>query len=382
MRCNRDLPPPVSAILMLTTERLSPQITTNDYRQARHAHSLRAGKRGASSRCRPEADRVPRFASETSDGVSLTTTAASQASMAMVLPDTSRKHDRPVMPPSLDTNGSRDEQHARKKRSANQVRSKPAHPTVISNIIDSFEALVPPYPINADDIHSDSASLRSFSSDGASALAPSIARSATSPGFGMEYSRASPISEHASFPDAAPPPSIRTSRRPLGPSQHGAPSLERLNNDLGGHLRPASITSRTSSYSTASKEKDLGAKNKHSAESWIKRESISGEALSSDKKREHRKSLRRVTSQETLRRPRVEDIALPSNSADHLALSRAEQIISRSPAPLVDTKARLYLTESGQSEEKVVRDSLLSETKSSEFDESPKSSQKASAWYL
>ncbi|KAK0806142.1 hypothetical protein LTR75_007107 [Friedmanniomyces endolithicus] len=364
---------------MLTTERLSPQITTNDYRQARHAHSLRAGKRGASSRCRPEADRVPRFASETSDGVSLTTTAASQASMAMVLPDTSRKHDRPVMPPSLDTNGSRDEQHARKKRSANQVRSKPAHPTVISNIIDSFEALVPPYPINADDIHSDSASLRSFSSDGASALAPSIARSATSPGFGMEYSRASPISEHASFPDAAPPPSIRTSRRPLGPSQHGAPSLERLNNDLGGHLRPASITSRTSSYSTASKEKDLGAKNKHSAESWIKRESISGEALSSDKKREHRKSLRRVTSQETLRRPRVEDIALPSNSADHLALSRAEQIISRSPAPLVDTKARLYLTDSGQSEEKVVRDSLLSETKSSEFDESPKSSQKGPA---
>ncbi|KAK0335675.1 hypothetical protein LTR02_007102 [Friedmanniomyces endolithicus] len=298
--------------------------------------------------------------------------------MAMVMPDTSRKHDRPT-PPSLDTRGSKDDQHARKKRSANQVRSKPAHPTVISNIIDSFEALVPPYPIYADDIHSDSGSLRSFSSDGASALAPSIARSATSPGFGMEYSRASPISEHANSPDAAPPPSIRTYRRPLGPSQHGAPSLERLNNDLDGHLRPASITSRTSSYSTASKEKDLGAKNKHSAESWIKRESISGEALSSDKKREHRKSLRRVTSQETLRRPRVEDIAFPSNSAEHLALSRAEQIISRSPAPLVDTKARLYLTDSGQSEEKVVRDSLLSETKSSEFDESPKSSQKAPA---
>ncbi|KAK0925479.1 hypothetical protein LTR29_018036 [Friedmanniomyces endolithicus] len=298
--------------------------------------------------------------------------------MAAVMPDASRKHDRPI-PPPLSTNGSRDDQRDRKKRSANQVRSKPAHPTVISNIIDSFEALVPPYPTYADDIHSDSGSLRSFSSDGASALAPSIARSATSPGFGMEYSRASPISEHASSPDAAPPPSIRTSRRPLGLSQHGAPSLERLNDDLGGHLRPVSISSRTGSYSTTHKEKGSGTKNKHSAESWIKRESISGEALSSDKNGEHRKSLRRVTSQETLRRLRLEDTPLPVNSADQLALSRAEQIISRSPAPLVDTKARLYLTDSGQSEEKVVRDSLLSETKSSEFDESPKSSQKAPA---
>ncbi|TKA62360.1 hypothetical protein B0A55_12497 [Friedmanniomyces simplex] len=303
---------------------------------------------------------------------------AANPGVAVVMPEATRKHDRPTRP-TLDTHRSQDDHRARKKRSANQVRSKPAHPTVISNIIDSFEALTPPPTILAEDGYSESASLGSYSSDGASAMAPSIARSATSPGFGMEYGRTSSISEDASSPDAAPPPSIRTSRRPSGLTQHVAPSSERLNGDLGGYLRPSSINSRTSSYSTLPREKDLGAKNKHSAESWIKRESISGEALSSDKKREHRKSLRRVTSQETLRRPRVEDIPLPSDSAEQLALSRAERIIARTRPPLADTKGRLYLTDSGHSEEKVVRDSLLSETKSSELDESPKSSQKTPA---
>ncbi|KAK5717904.1 hypothetical protein LTR15_008746 [Elasticomyces elasticus] len=297
--------------------------------------------------------------------------AANYGMPAAMPPEPSRKHDHPPRPP-LDTHYSTGtSSSARRKRSANHVKSKPANQTVISNIIDSFEALTPPHLIHAEDAHSESASLGSYSSDGASAIAPSVARSAIFPGSGMEFGRRSPIVEDAL--DAAQPPSIRTSRRPSGLSHHVLPSSERLQRDLDGYMRPVSVSSRNSSYSVLPKEKDLSARKQHSSESWIKRESISGEALSGDKRR----SLRRVTSQETLRRPIVEDIPLPLDAADQVALSRAELIIARTPPPLNDNKGRLYLVESGESAEKVVRDSLLSETKSSEIEKSPQSSQKS-----
>ncbi|KAK3116480.1 hypothetical protein LTR53_003084 [Teratosphaeriaceae sp. CCFEE 6253] len=282
-------------------------------------------------------------------------------------------------PLAIHRSSNRDDHQARRMRSANHIRAKPAHPTVISNIIDSFEALIPPPLVHAEESLSESASRGSFSSDAASASAPSIARSATSPAFGMEFGRAASITEEDGHPDAAPPPSIRTSRRPSGLTQHAPPSVERMNSDLSGYLRPASISSRNSSYSSLSRDRERGERSKHSAESWIKRESISGSALSGDKDKERRKSVRRVHSQKTLRQPVVEDIPLPTRTAEQLALTRAERIIARTPPPLVDTKSRLYLTDSNQSEERVVRDSLLSETKSSEVEESPKSSQKGPA---
>ncbi|KAK4902140.1 hypothetical protein LTR27_001042 [Elasticomyces elasticus] len=298
--------------------------------------------------------------------------AANYGVPAAMPPEPSRKHDHPTRP-LLDTHYSTGtSSSARRKRSANHVKSKPANPTVISNIIDSFEALTPPHLIHAEDARSESASLGSYSSDGASAIAPSVARSAIFPGSGMEFGRRSPIVEDAL--DAAQPPSIRTSRRPSGLSHHVLPSSERLQRDLDGYMRPVSVSSRNSSYSVLPKEKDLSARKQHSSESWIKRESISGEALSGDKRR----SLRRVTSQETLRRPIiVEDIPLPPDAADQVAVSRAELIIAKTPPPTNDNKGRLYLVESSESAEKVVRDSLLSETKSSEIEKSPQSSQKS-----
>jgi pimeloyl-ACP methyl ester carboxylesterase len=289
--------------------------------------------------------------------------------------------DEDILYPPTPEQRSKDEPRARKKRSANHIKSRPANPAVISSIIDSFEALGPsPTHHPSNDYHSDTGSLtgnqsRPYSSDGAAASAPSIARSATSPGFGMEYGRSSPVLEEVETADAAPPPSIRTSRPPSGLSHYTAVSPRHSSNDVNAQLRPVLISSRKNSYSSLQKEKEAGTRNKHSAESWIKRESINGEALS--KSGQQRRSLRRINSQETLRQTNVSDVPLPIDAAQLSTLSRAEQIIARNPPPAVSNRGRLYLTESNSSEERVIRDSLISDTKSSEVEDSPESELKA-----
>lgn len=261
----------------------------------------------------------------------------------------------------------RDRQHASKKRSANHVKARPADPAVISSILDSFETLTPPPQVHADDYYSvetgsfSSKRSQPYSSDGTSSSAPSVARS---PGFGVEYGPALSVYDESDTSDAALPPTIRTSRHPSGLSSFAAPSPSSFASSGNGHLRPASITSRTSSsFSSLSKEKENGGRNKHSAESWIKQTQRSSDSLT---KRPSRKSLRRVTSQATLRPPITVDFPLPPGASDLQPLSRVEQIIARTPPPPPNSKGRIYLDGTTVSDENVVTDSPISIVKSVE----------------
>jgi pimeloyl-ACP methyl ester carboxylesterase len=274
-----------------------------------------------------------------------------------------------------------DRPRASKKRSANAVKSRPANPAVISSILDSFDSLTPPAVASPNDAFSDTSSRRSrpSSADGTVASVPS-----SSAGFGVEYGTGPALSDETSPTDAAPPPSIRTSRPPSGLSHFTGPRSAQI--DSNGRLRPASlISSRSSSFSSLSKEKESGVKNKHSAESWVKprpsrQASPVGSALTKTSSRtssnSHR-SLRRVTSQETLRPPTIDEFDGPVIGADPRALSRAEQIIARTPPPSLSiSKGRLYLTDA-VSEEQVITDSPVSSTKMSDPSSScPPSSQK------
>lgn len=281
----------------------------------------------------------------------------------------------------------RDRQRVSKKHSANQsIKPRPANPAVISSILDSFEVLTPPPIIQADDYYSETGSLgskrsRPHSSDRTTVSSvPSIVRS---PGFGMEYGSGLSFADGDDASDAALPPTIRTSRPPSGLSSYFAPSPSSANGHKDAHLRPASITSRTSSLSSLTKERerDNGTRNKHSAESWIKQTQslLNQETVDTSSPRKGRRSLRRVNSQETLRPPTIEDIAEPSGAPDLRTLSRAEQIIARTPPPSTGSKGRLYLGDATTSEEKVTADSPISVTKTSERDSSPQSSEKTTA---
>lgn len=110
-----------------------------------------------------------------------------------------------------------DQVRAKKKRSANQVKSRPANPAAIQAILDSFDTLTPPPAIRAHDHSSERASPsssrrpRRYSSDESLSFAPSPAPSA---GFGMEYGAGVSYADDLDSDDAAAPPIIRTSRSP------------------------------------------------------------------------------------------------------------------------------------------------------------------------
>ncbi|KAK4560578.1 hypothetical protein LTR86_005775 [Recurvomyces mirabilis] len=250
----------------------------------------------------------------------------------------------------------RREQRARKKRSANQVRSRPADPAVISSILDSFDALSITPGVHSNEYYPDTGSLSSSKrsrprSSGSTSVPPSIARTPASSGFGMEYG-ASPMADYFAPADAAPPPSIRTSRAPSGLSHYAAPSPRQSFTDLhASALRHANgLNSRTGSY-TSLRERDPSNRNKHSAESWIKTPEP------------RRKSLRRINSQESLRQSAGEvfDVPIPTGGANLSILARADQVFTFKTPPRTNEKSRLYLVDTGGSEEHAIDDALMSE---------------------
>ncbi|KAK5120974.1 hypothetical protein LTR85_005758 [Meristemomyces frigidus] len=272
----------------------------------------------------------------------------------------------------------RERERASRKRSANHIKARPADPAVITSILDSFGTLTPPPRIHADDYYSETGSFsskrsRPYSSDGTVSSAPSVARSA---GFGVEYGRAPSPSDDTGASDAALPPTIRTSRAPSGLSSFAAPSPNSFNGSVNGRLRPTSIASRTSSLSSLAKEKENRARNKHSAESWIKQtqRSFDQESVVTERSKSPRKGIRRITSQATLRPRTVTDSPVASGAVDFQSLSRVEQIIARTPPPLANGKGRLYLDDTAVSEENVVADSPISIIKSVEAESSRHSS--------
>ncbi|EMD01226.1 hypothetical protein BAUCODRAFT_118932 [Baudoinia panamericana UAMH 10762] len=270
---------------------------------------------------------------------------------------------RPISPASRDSDDRPDAKHPRydlqmdrprpqppPRRSTNQIRAKPADPGVITSMIDSLEGDHVSRPGSRD--------------------------------VDSRLGQASSVRAEGSRADSAPPPSIRTSRAPSGLSQYTAPSV---NGSALSHLRPASINSRTSSYVSLPREKESSDRNKHSAESWIRHYSVSQESISRNgKPKERRKSLRRTTTQEALRSSAAAaDVPAPRGPSDLWALSRAEQIIARTPPPLTDpNKGRLYLNDSSAGEDRRICDSLVSDTKSAETDGSARSSQRTQASIL
>ncbi|KAI6795674.1 alpha/beta-hydrolase [Hortaea werneckii] len=243
-----------------------------------------------------------------------------------------------------------DQVRAKKKRSANQVKSRPANPAAIQAILDSFDTLTPPPAIRAHDHSSERASpssdrrLRRYSSDESLSLAPSSARSA---GFGMEYGAGVSYASDLDSGDAAAPPIIRTSRSPSRRSEHQAQSPSRHPTISNGYLRPASIISRTSSRSSLRREKDSGTTKKHSAESWIKQTpgAFDQAAVHSERLKMSQRSLQRMTSEEALRLDRT-DTEDSMGLQDLDTLAGGEMIFARpTPAPAPGPKGRLYLSD-------------------------------------
>ncbi|KAI7338068.1 alpha/beta-hydrolase [Hortaea werneckii] len=241
-----------------------------------------------------------------------------------------------------------DQVRAKKKRSANQVKSRPANPAAIQAILDSFDTLTPPPAIRAHDHPSGRASPsssrrpRRYSSNESLSLAPSPAPSA---GFGMEYGAGVSYANDTDSDDAAAPPIIRTSRSPSRRSTHQAPSPSRPLAISNGYLRPASIISRTSSQSSLRRDRDSDATKKHSAESWIKQapEAIDQASVKSERFKMSQRSLRRMTSEEALRLDRTEtEDSMAVQDLDTLA--GAEMIFAK-PAPAPAPKGRLYLSD-------------------------------------
>ena len=202
----------------------------------------------------------------------------------------------------------------------------------------------------------------------------SVARSS---GFGMEYGTGLSLYDETGTSDAALPPTIRTTRSNL--STPVSPLPHRTGDSGSRLLRPASIISRTSSYSSLTKERESGFRNKHSAESWIKQtqKSRDQESITSEKSSTSRKSLRRVTSREHLRQAVSAETPVSPAAAKSPAKTGTERIITKAAAPSPNSKARLYLNDSTASEEKVTVDSPVSTTSNnrvSEVQSSPRSS--------
>lgn len=246
----------------------------------------------------------------------------------------------------------RDSQHAR-RRSLQRIKARPANPTIINSILDSLDTLNPPPIITGEErsSDSDSRSSRPRSVHSAVGSLPSLAPS-ISPGFGVEYGTGLALDDEEGATDAALPPTIRTSRPPSGLSQYSESHRTSFS-----HVSPAKATlsvSRRSSRSSLNQANRGVSPNKLSAASWVKHNSMSQETFETSKSKERRmgrRSLRRITSQESLRAPKTEIKFVPPAPGDDAAepppnISRAEQIIAKGRTPpIASSKRRLFLTD-------------------------------------
>ncbi|TKA28604.1 hypothetical protein B0A50_02931 [Salinomyces thailandicus] len=252
-----------------------------------------------------------------------------------------------------------------RQRSANHIKSKPANPHALQAILDSFDTLTPPPSTSArraNEYYSDTGSLdskrsRRYSSDETLSTVPSIVRST---GFGMEYGRP-PSPDDFGPSDAAVPPTVPTSRSPSGRSRYHAPSPSRVKS-LGHSQRSTSILSRASSRSSRTKEKDTSARNKHSAESWIKQtqRTLDKEPVGYERSRSRQRSLSRVASQEALRST-ISDVPDFPALIDPDTIAGAERVITK-PAPSPAVRSRLYLSDEATVQEEKPEEDLAGST--------------------
>ena len=263
-------------------------------------------------------------------------------------------------------------------RSPNRVKAKPAKPAVINSILESLDQL----PAPSSDIATEetttpdtrstrSTRSQSYSREGTIRSLPSRIRSDSS-----GYSIAEEASEGADqyespVIDAAVSPTIRTSRTPSGLSGYFAPRTPSFTDSSEqAFLRTPSVRSQGSPLSSTTKEKSSSAKNKLSAESWVKQNSMSREPDQTKEPKKRRKSLRRINSRETLRPPKTR-IELVPPAAHPPFVSRAEQIIAKVSTPPPSTlKGRLYLTDSGSTEDHALPGSRAPIEEGSELEES------------
>lgn len=263
-----------------------------------------------------------------------------------------------------------------RKRSPNRIKAKPANPAVINSILESLDSPLSPSIVTLDEnSHSDTQSnnARPQSAD-ASALSVSSLTRSTSTGRGVELGRVSSFADQDggdAINDAALPPTVYTSRPPSGLSHYNAPRTPSFTGSSEKAFRRASsIGSRTSSFSLASKEQGGSAKNKLSAESWVKQNSLHRESVETDMSKKGRRSLRRKSSQDTLRPKTRIELVPPAPQPIHI--SRAEQIIAKvsTPPPSI-SKRRLYLTDSSSNEEQSAFDSPAPIEEGAELESSP-----------
>ncbi len=167
--------------------------------------------------------------------------------------------------------------------------------------------------------------------------------------------------------DAALPPTVRTSRPPSGMSNYTATrSPSYIGTSSSQPVRTPPMRSRRSSYGSMTKEKASYSKNKLSAESWVKHNSLSHESFesTSTKRTPSLRSLRRMPSHDSLRRvsTRIDILAEADDAAESPVVSRAEQIIAKATTPpLSSAKRRLYLTDSGSTEEHSIASTPIKE---------------------
>lgn len=257
------------------------------------------------------------------------------------------------------------------RRSSNRVKAKPANPQVISSILTSLENVENDTltPLPASDTFSDAASAfsRPDSSSRSVASSASIHRNISTPGFGVEYGVGLELDDEEGLSDAALPPTVPTSRPPSGLSNY---TIKKSKSP--GFSRPISFrpkaSSRRSSFSATSTRAG-STRNKLSSESWVRKNLNTNNddvafddaaSFTSGRGRSMRKSLRRMSSQEMLR---SEQQVGPSLKHESPSVSLAEQIIARTPpAPLSQSKGRLYLHDATINEHQPLAESPESPT--------------------
>ena len=243
-----------------------------------------------------------------------------------------------------------------KRHSPNRVKAKPASPAVINSIIDSLDGSISPAEGSTEDtasIGSHSTRERPYSAGGTVRSVSSRTRSDSYSYSIPEEPRGRTAHHEGPMIDAAVSPIIRTSRPPSGLSNYNAPRTPSFTGSSEhASRRTASTRSQQSSRSSNTKEKSAAARNKLSAESWVKQNSMSRESVETrETKKSSRKSLRRKNSEDTLRPPKTR-IELVPPATEPPFISRAEQIIAKvSTPPPSASKGRLYLTDSGSTED-------------------------------
>nr|POE47499.1 hypothetical protein CFP56_00830 [Quercus suber] len=233
------------------------------------------------------------------------------------------------------------------KHAANHARPLPAN-HAISHILDSLDALTPPPVLRRDDVQDNSdstSSSRPYSDYSRGSAALSATRS-ISPGSGSRYgagqARPDDVDDDHFF-DPVPPPSVPTPESSVRSPAAPAPSV--------GTGSPNGISQRGLSPSRKKSFRSKGdkspVKNKLSAESWVTQtpraasQTAATEMDGTPDTVRTQRSLRRVVSRESLRPQSADRTPLP----ELRTLSRAEQIIARSPPTKPTSRGRLYLNE-------------------------------------